>query len=394
MFTRRGPNQDRHSVVSGVNYHRCDFDLNSNFLTEINNMCNSFAWHMGEVAAQIGGFDVAHSHDWLATKALVQARNNHNYPCVFTIHSTEFGRCGNQNCDGQSRLIRDMEWEGAYCADRVIAVSGVLRSEFLHHYSLPEDKVTTLYNGVLADRFAGPIDVGAAKTKLGLGPCDPTVLFCGRLAWQKAPDLFIEAVPTVLSQHPTSKFLIVGDGEMRSGLEARVQTLGIGHAVRFLGCRRGQELADLFNVPDVVCVPSRNEPFGIVILEAWSAGKPVVVTQNGGPAEFVRQGVDGIKIHDRVESIAWGLLEGFRDFDRLREMGQAGRERARSEFNWDSIARQTEQVYHQAIQSNRRRLGLPDLAAEVPDLANAVMPMPVKVKRTARRTSTRVRKAA
>jgi glycosyltransferase involved in cell wall biosynthesis len=201
------------------------------------------------------------------------------------------------------------------------------------------------------------VDVGLAKERLGLGPMDPTVLFCGRLAWQKAPDLLVEAIPAVLGQHPAAKFLFAGDGEMRGRLEQRVHELGVAYAVRFLGCRRGQELADLFKMPDVVCVPSRNEPFGIVILEAWSAGKPVVVTQNGGPAEFVRHRVDGIKIHDQVESITWGLLEAFRDFERLRQMGQAGRNRVTMEFSWDHIARQTLQVYRQAIRDNRERLG-------------------------------------
>ncbi len=361
VFTRRGQNQDKHSAVSGVQYHRCDFELHHDFLAEINNMCNSFAWHMGEIASREGEFDIAHAHDWLATKALAQARNDHNYASVFTIHSTEYGRCGNHYYDGQSRLIRDLEWEGAYVADRVIAVSGVLRKEFIDHYSLGQDKVTSIYNGVHAERFAGEVDARAAKSKLGFGADDPTVLFCGRLAGQKAPDLFIEAIPSVLARHPKAKFLIAGDGEMRGGLEARTRDLRIADAVRFLGCRRGQELVNLFQLSDTVCVPSRNEPFGIVILEAWAAGKPVVVTHNGGPAEFVRHEVDGLKIYDHVDSIAWGMNEALGDPQRLVTMGQAGKLRARTEFSWSTIARQTEKVYEQAILANRKRLGLPDL---------------------------------
>ena len=391
VFTRRGDDQDTHSTVEGVDYHRCDFDTHSDFLSEINNMCNSFAWHMRETAGRIGGFDVAHGHDWLATKALAQARNDSDYACVFTIHSTEYGRCGNHDYGGRSRMIRDLEWEGAYCADRAIAVSGVLAREFIRHYQLREDKVIPIYNGVHAERFVDPIDVGRAKRDLGLGPCDPTVLFCGRLAWQKAPDLFVEAIPAILGPHPTSKFLIVGDGDMRSSLESRAHDLGIGHAVRFLGYRSGGELVDMFKLPDVVCVPSRNEPFGIVILEAWSAGKPVVVTQNGGPAEFVRHHVDGIKIHDEVGSIVWGLLEGFRNFEHLREMGQAGLARARTEFSWDHIAEKTEQVYRQAVLDNRERLGLNSTVAQTPiRLSEETVPTarPVRsVKRRGRKLS-------
>lgn len=388
VFTRRAHDQGRYSNVDGVHYHRCDFALDNDFLTEINNMCNSFAWHFGETAAAIGGFDIAHGHDWLATKALIQARNQHNTACVFTIHSTEYGRCGNHHYDGRSRMIRDLEWEGAFCSDRVIAVSGVLQREFAGHYQLPDGKASAIYNGVHAERFADPIDVGAAREALGIGRLDPTVLFCGRLAWQKGPDLMLEAVPAVLSQHPTAKFVVVGDGEMRGGLEERARHLNVAHAMRFVGYRRGQELIDLFKVPDLVCVPSRNEPFGIVILEAWAAGKPVVVTQNGGPAEFVRHLEDGIKIYDAVDSITWGLLEGLRDFDRLRKMGRAGQQRAREQFSWDAIAERTEAVYRQAVAENRRRLGLPE--------AGELSVVPAADKKTARRRgrTARARKAA
>lgn len=384
VFTRLGDGQPKHSVESGVHYHRCPFDLDSDFLTEINNMCNSFEWHFAEQVNLGGPFDIAHGHDWLTTKALVQARNLHDNACVFTIHSTEYGRCGNHHYDGRSRMIRDLEWEGAYCADKVIAVSGVLRDEFTAHYDLSPEKVTAIYNGVHAEAFADPIDVAAAKQALDIGPYDPTVLFAGRLAWQKGPDLMVEAIPAVLGQHPGAKFVVVGDGEMRSGLEARCCELGIDHAMRFLGYRRGQELRDLFKVPDMVCVPSRNEPFGIVILEAWAAGKPVVVTHNGGPAEFVRHLADGIKIYDHPESITWGMIEMFRNFDRAREMGAAGQHRARTEFTWDSIAAQTESVYEAAIANNIARLGR--------DVAETV-PMP-KARRARATTRSRKRKAA
>ena len=75
------------------------------------------------------------------------------------------------------------------------------------------------------------------------------------------------------------------------------------HATRFLGHNNGWRLADLFKASDVVCVPSRNEPFGIVILEAWSAGKPVVASSNGGPSEIIWHDVTGYKIYDNADSV-------------------------------------------------------------------------------------------
>jgi glycosyltransferase involved in cell wall biosynthesis len=127
--------------------------------------------------------------------------------------------------------------------------------------------------------------------------------------------------------------------------EELAQRFGVAHATRFLGYRNGKLLTDLFKACDVVAVPSRNEPFGIVVLEAWSAGKPVVATQNGGPGEFVWHGVNGLKIYEHPESVAWGVGNIFRDFEAARWMGGNGRLAAESAFTWDKIAGATLDVY-------------------------------------------------
>ena len=119
--------------------------------------------------------------------------------------------------------------------------------------------------------------------------------------------------------------------------------------MRFLGHRDGQELIELFQMADALCVPSRNEPFGIVVLEAWSAGKPVVATMNGGPNEYVRHGVDGLKIYANPDSVAWGLGTLFADWDAAREMGRRARSRWPESFTWDVIAGKTLDVYESLL---------------------------------------------
>jgi glycosyltransferase involved in cell wall biosynthesis len=125
---------------------------------------------------------------------------------------------------------------------------------------------------------------------------------------------------------------------MRPELERRAWQIGAGDAVRFLGFQDGDSLVELFRMSDVVCVPSRNEPFGIVILEAWSAGKPVVATDVGGPNEFVQADFDGLKIAPHPNSIAWGLGALMSDFERARWMGRNGRRTVIERFSWDVIA--------------------------------------------------------
>jgi len=86
---------------------------------------------------------------------------------------------------------------------------------------------------------------------------------------------------------------------MRQGLQQRANQLGVAPATRFLGHHNGQDLVNLHKACDAVCLPSRNEPFGIAALEGWAASKPVVASKNGGPNEFIWHNVTGLKIGNR-----------------------------------------------------------------------------------------------
>ena len=94
-----------------------------------------------------------------------------------------------------------------------------------------------------------------------------------------------------------------------------------------------------------VCVPSRNEPFGIVVLEAWSAGKPVIATVNGGPKELIWHGVTGLRINPKPESIAWGVGTLFTNFEWARWMGSNGRVAVENAYTWDAVADSTLSLY-------------------------------------------------
>jgi glycosyltransferase involved in cell wall biosynthesis len=351
VFTRLGQGQTTYQCIDGVHYHRCPIDLHPDFVTEMNNMCNSFVYFMKQAESFQGShFDVVHGHDWLCAKGIVQVKNNYGRRVVLTLHSTEYGRCGNNHFNGQSDRVRAVEAEGLYCADRVIAVSGALCNEIKTQYHVPDAKLRCVRNGINCTHFDGFIDPSICRAAYGIGPVDPMVLFVGRLTIQKGPDLLLEAIPGVLHCRPDTKFILVGDGYMRNDLERRANELGVRHAVRFLGNMSANgELTNLYKSTDVVCVPSRNEPFGIVVLEAWAAGKPVVVTRNGGPAEVVAHNQDGLVAYDNPGSICWALTQIFNDFLHARWMGERGRVKAAYGFSWDNAAAQTEGIYGELV---------------------------------------------
>jgi glycosyltransferase involved in cell wall biosynthesis len=227
----------------------------------------------------------------------------------------------------------------------VIAVSNALKNEIMWMYNVPDWKASVIYNGINYRKYDGWIDSAAVRRLYSIGPMDPVVLFVGRMVYQKAPELLIEAVPHILKYHNNAKFVFVGDGEMRWYVEERARRMEIDHAARFLGYLNGWRLTDLYRASDVICMPSRNEPFGITILEAWSAGKPVVASQNGGPGEIVWHEVNGLKIYPNSDSIAWGIGTMFEDFDHARWMGRNGRIAVESCFSWDIIGDQTLDIY-------------------------------------------------
>ena len=350
VFTRPGYGSGGVSRIDSVWYHHCPHNLNRSFVDEIQDMCRSFVWHFLETENHLGHFDVVHAHDWLTANAMVwikQARGDHR--TVLTMHSTEFGRCGNNFWNGASARIRDHERHGTYCADRVIAVSNALKGELMWMYNLPDWKCWVIYNGVPVHKFDGFVDPGSVKRRYGLGPVDPTVLFSGRLCVQKGPDLLLEAVPGLLRYYPRAKFVFAGDGHLRGDLEQRARQLGVAHATRFLGHHHGASLVDLYRACDAVCLPSRNEPFGISALEGWAAGKPVVASQNGGPSEFIWHNITGLKVYATPDSVGWGIGTLFTNFEWARWMGANGRRAAETVFGWDNIAAKTEECYRAGI---------------------------------------------
>ena len=224
VFTRLGSDdQSWYEKIHGVHYHRCPHTFDNNFMEEVNNMCRSFVESFFETEGHIGPFDVIHAHDWLTANALYWIKQVRDVCGTFTVHSTEYGRCGNNFYGGQSEAIRHLEWLGCYCADDVITVSKALKNEVKWMYNVPEHKIFSIYNGIDYRRFDGWIDPAAVRRMYDIGPLDPMVLFVGRMVYQKGPDLLVDAIPHVLNYYSNAKFVFAGDGEMRWHVEGKAQ---------------------------------------------------------------------------------------------------------------------------------------------------------------------------
>lgn len=347
VFTRLGREEQLpREVIDGVIYHRCAHVLESDFLHEIKNLNNSLINRFRNVEHDEGAFDVIHAHDWLVTEALDVLQRTGPAIGILTVHSTEYGRCGNHMFDGPSSHIRAIEAAGIRNAARVIAVSKSLKSEVQSLYSVASDKIDVVYNGIDLTLPPGDKDGRSLREELGISLDAPLILFVGRMVYQKGPDLLLWAVPKVLQRFPTARFVFAGEGDMRNTVAAQAQGMGLSHIVSFLGDVAPERTQTLYNASNVVCVPSRNEPFGLVVLEAWRASKPVVTTDQGGPGEIVWQGVTGNKVPAEPDVLASAIGDILADAARAQWMGRNGRIAVEESFSWDFAAEEVLATYH------------------------------------------------
>jgi len=234
------------------------------------------------------------------------------------------------------------EWMSCRLANRVVAVSEHDRQTLISRRLCARSKLTVIYNAYDPARFAAAANGGsAAANGMMLG-------FVGRLVDQKGCDVLIEAMPKVLAQHPEIRLRVVGDGPDRPRLEALTHRLDLARAVDFVGYRPTSAalLADV----DIVVVPSRYEPFGIVAVEAMASGRPVVASAVGGLSEIVADGQTGLLVPpgdpDRLAAALTRLL----DHPEVREtMASASRRRVAEKFS--------PEVSIQAYAKEYRRLG-------------------------------------
>ncbi|PKL58754.1 MAG: glycosyltransferase family 1 protein [Methanomicrobiales archaeon HGW-Methanomicrobiales-5] len=338
-FFTRGKIPDQ--TVKGVSYHYC-MPVGKNIVEYCDAMSTAMVAQFRKCDTP-HRFDFLHFHDWHVVQALhfLQDRNT-----IFTYHSTEYGRNGNQTGDWwEFKEISGKEWYGGLIAKRVTAVSATLKNEVMQLYNIPFDKCDVIPNGVVPREYRTNIDPGEVKQAYGIHPYAPLILFIGRLVYQKGPDLFIEAIRKVCQSRWDAKVIVAGDGGMREFLQERAKDL----PVNFVGYIPDSEYIRLLNAADVVVIPSRNEPFGLVLLEAWSAEKCVVACNVGGLSENIDAFVNGVKVEVNPDSLAWGINAMINEPWNAGALGKRGRKKVDRVFLWDPIVRGLTDTYARTV---------------------------------------------
>lgn len=270
-----------------------------------------------------GDFDVVHAHDWMTFPAAIAAAKALQRPLIVHIHSCEFDRAG--PCANET-IVR-VEQAGMDAADRIVCVSAYTARKLRERYDVDPDKIRVVHNAILQ---------GPKSRHRRPDPVDPMVLFLGRLTQQKAPERFLEAAARVIERVPETRFVMAGDGDMRTSLEASAKASGT--PVEFPGFLGGPAVRQAFEEASVFVMPSVSEPFGLVALEAMDSGVPVVVTRTSGVAEAVES---ALKVDsDDVDALADRVLAVLRHPALADELVTKGRAEV-ARLTW---ARQTERL--------------------------------------------------
>ena len=326
-----------------------------------------------EAAQDAGWYDVVHSHYWLSGQVGWLVADRWNVPLVHSMHT--MAKVKNAHLaegDSPEPAGREIgEEQVVAAADRLVASTEAEGRELVELYGAPPERVAVVPPGVDLDVFSPGEGRDAARAALGLAQDAQVLLFAGRIQPLKAPDVLVRAAAHLLRSSPSMRsrlVVVVLGGPSGSGLEhpEELEELaarlglhgvpGVPDVVRFEPPAPREVLSQWFRAADLVVVPSYNESFGLVAIEAQACGTPVVAARVGGLETAVAHGISGELVdgHDPAEwaRVIGGLLSDPDRMARLREGARAHSLR----FGWDATVDATLAVYAAARAERLARL--------------------------------------
>jgi len=288
------------------------------------------------------GFALLHTHDYKTDLLGLLAARLARIPCVATVHGYVF-------VSRRLRIYRMLDLLVLRFFSRVITVSEELRQQLLTA-SLRRERVITVHNAInpLAFISQGIQSISRLRRQLGIREDQPLIAVVGRLIPGKGHRYFLAAAKQVLQARPEARFLVVGEGPLRGKLEAMNVTLGIQHAVSFLGFR--QDVAAFMQASDLIVLPSLEEGLPVVLLEALALARPVVATAVGGVPEVVKHEETGLLVPPRdADELARAMLYLLDRPNEGAKMGRKGQEVVARDFTVEAMAEKIATVYRQIL---------------------------------------------
>lgn len=299
-----------------------NIDANTLLFTEYNSMLFPLIYNL---VIEEGPFDLIHVHDSYHGLLTVTLKETLKIPLITTIHSLSSPI--NHINDSVRRFL-------LHNSEQTIAVSNWLKDSLVSRYAFHEP-IKAIYNG---------IDTCNNITHFYQ---KHMITFCGRLDFNKGSDLLIYAFKNIDDANIFNnlQLQLIGDGKLKESLEKTVKDLNIEHKVKFLGYKEHKEVIDLLKISDIIVIPSRNDAFPLIALEAIALGIPVIASAVGGLVEIIKDGCNGMLVQpDNIEELTHALIDLLenrtkRDTYSLNALKTANR------FSWPRIAEETLKIY-------------------------------------------------
>ena len=349
VLTRGGEESPEGEVVAGVQVHRVVEPTRPRDLGEFVTWVERMNADMLAAGVELGDrfeFDLVHGHDWLVAAACDHLARRFGAPLVTTIHATEHGRHQGWVDKHPQSYIHGVERWITNRSDRVIACSAYMREQVSDIFSVPEEKVAVIPNGIdPGDLPAGDqVELDRLRGEFA-APGEKLVLLIGRLVYEKGFQIALEAMPELIERVPNTRFLVAGSGTHELELKKQAEQLGLMDHGTFLGWIGDDVLHQLYRIADVCVVPSIYEPFGLVALEAMASGCPCIVADTGGLREVVPHGEVGLRFRTRDPEALGRMVERVLTDAELtgRLVAEASEHVLR--FDWNDVAARTAEIY-------------------------------------------------
>lgn len=300
---------------------------------------NFFTDFVHYLSKKVDDFDVIHFHDFPFARKLPLVLKSQltGVNLVYSHHISLEEFLHNRLALGYYNS--SFHWFGS-TLKRVIANSQFIATNDLGRFRNLQDKIQIIRNGVDIEtiRRAKPLFLEG----------EPSFLFVGHLVYRKGIDNLLEAFRILLTHglkgEGEPKMHIVGSGALEKRCKEYVANYGLGKNVQFWGSLTESMKFRMIKGADVLVVPSRCEPFGIVVLEGMAAGKPVIATRVGGIPEIIKHGVNGILTYPSSPQIALALKSFCERRELIEDYGKNNQEAAML-FDWKYIAQSYAELY-------------------------------------------------
>lgn len=301
-------------------------------------------------------FDILHFNGisyWFLKKRLSKAKH------IVTVHHLVKDAIKNNKLNIISR-IKDISSENSFIIsflekkcikspDKLVAVSNFTKKQIVESYGIDPGKIKVIYNGIDLNGYSFPYEeISRIKKQLNLTE-KPILLFVGRVNDpRKDLGFLLRSIKRVLEEVDVT-LLVVGKGDQT---EARVliDSLEISNNVVFTGFVDDNSLKKYYSLCDIYICPSKLEGFGLTIIEAMKAGKPIIATNVGAIPEIVKNEVNGILVKSGdVDELCKVICNLLKDQKKIDIMGKKNAEEVSNKYSWKKTARKIMEVYNDLL---------------------------------------------